>query len=179
MPLTAIEKILMNHSVDPITTMSPGDIVTARLDYAGVHEGVDARKFALFTELGEMTGVFDPEKFGIFYGHHFCTAHSDELAENYKKTRDAAEKLGIKVYDFGTGIAHVIVMEQGLAYPGALRCLRGFPCDRLRGGRSHVNGVRDRDAPCPFDGDIVVQGSHDPQVHRRGEDQKRVSTRGM
>jgi 3-isopropylmalate/(R)-2-methylmalate dehydratase large subunit len=120
MPLTAIEKILMNHSVDPITTLSPGDIITARLDYAGVHEGVDARKFALFTELGEMTGVFDPEKFGIFYSHHFCTAHSDELAENYKKTRDAAEKLGIKVYDFGTGIAHVLVMEQGLAYPGAL-----------------------------------------------------------
>ena len=120
MPFTAVEKILMNHSVDPIRTLSPGDIVTARVDYAGVHEGVDARKFALFTELGEMTGVFDPEKVGIFYSHHFCSAHSDELAENYKKTRESAAKVGVKLYDFGSGIAHIIIMEQGFAYPGAL-----------------------------------------------------------
>jgi homoaconitase/3-isopropylmalate dehydratase large subunit len=119
-PFTAIEKILMKHSVHPIDQLSPGDIITARIDYAGMHEGVDARKFEQFTSLGEMTGVFDPEKVGMFLSHHFCTAHSDELAENQKLTREWANKLGLRVFDFGSGIAHIIIMEEGLAYPGAL-----------------------------------------------------------
>lgn len=124
MEFTAIEKILMNHSVEKLESVSPGDFVTAHIDYAGVHEGVDARKFEQFNELGEMTGVFDPEKVGVFLSHHFCTAHSDELAENQKETREWARKLGLKVFDFGSGIAHIVIMEQGFAYPGAL-CLFG------------------------------------------------------
>ena len=56
--------------------------------------------------------------------HHFCTAHSDELAENQKKTREWAEKLGLRIFDFGSGIAHIVIIEEGLAYPGAL-CLFG------------------------------------------------------
>ncbi len=124
MPYTAVEKILMSHSVKPIEHISPGDIVTARIDYAGMHEGFDAKKYEQFTSLGEMIGVFDPKKVGMFLSHHFCTAHSDELAENQKKTREWAEKLGIRVFDFGSGIAHIIIMEEGLAYPGAL-CVFG------------------------------------------------------
>ena len=124
MEFTAVEKILMNHSVEPLESIEPGDFVTAYIDYAGIHEGVDARKFEQFLELGEMKGVFDPEKIGIFLSHHFCTAHSDELAENQKETRKWARKLGLKVFDFGSGIAHIIIIEQGYAYPGAL-CLFG------------------------------------------------------
>ncbi|MEE9612538.1 MAG: aconitase family protein, partial [Desulfatiglandales bacterium] len=39
-------------------------------------------------------------------------------------TREWARKLGLKVFDFGSGIAHILIMEQGFAYPGAL-CLFG------------------------------------------------------
>lgn len=120
MGYTAVEKILMNHSVDPVGKVSPGDILTCRIDYAGMHEGFDARTYQNFTPLGEMTGVFDPKKIGMFMGHHFCTGHSDELAEDQKKTREWAEKLGIRVFNLGSGIAHIIIMEEGLAYPGAL-----------------------------------------------------------
>lgn len=124
MEFTAIEKILINHSVEPLDSISPGDFVTAHIDYAGIHEGVDARKFEQFNQLGEMTGVFDPEKIGVFLSHHFCTAHSDELAENQKETRKWACNLGLRVFDFGSGIAHILIIEQGYAYPGAL-CLFG------------------------------------------------------
>ncbi len=120
MEFTASEKILMKHSVDPIDKVSPGDIITAHVDYAGIHEGGDARGFEKFEALGEMTGVFDPEKVGVFLSHHFCSAHSDELAANQKHTREWAAKLGVKVYDLGSGIAHLIIMEKGIAYPGAL-----------------------------------------------------------
>lgn len=124
MRLTAVEKILMNHSVKPLQSLTPGDFMTCRVDYAGLHEGVDARKFEQFEILGEMRGVFDAEKIGIFLSHHFCTAHSDELAQNQKETREWAKSLGLKVFDFGTGIAHIILMEEGYAFPGAL-CLFG------------------------------------------------------
>ncbi len=124
MGYTAVEKILMKHSVTPVSHVSPGDFVTCRIDYAGMHEGFDARKYEQFAALGEITGVFDPAKIGMFVGHHFCTGHSDELADDQKKTRDFAEKLGIRIFNFGSGIAHVIIMEEGYAYPGAL-CLFG------------------------------------------------------
>ncbi|MBW1736657.1 MAG: 3-isopropylmalate dehydratase large subunit [Deltaproteobacteria bacterium] len=124
MGFTATEKILLKHSVDPLESIAPGDFVTAHVDYAGIHEGVDARKFEQFNEFGEMTGVFDPQKIGIYLSHHFCTGHSDELAENQRETRKWAEKLGLPVHDFGSGIAHVIIIEKGFAYPGAL-CLFG------------------------------------------------------
>ncbi len=124
MPYTAVEKIFMSHSMTPVQHITPGEIVTARIDYAGMHEGFDARKYEQFKSLGEMIGVFDPEKIGIYLGHHFCTGHSDELAEDQKKTREWAEKLGVRVFNFGSGIAHIIIMEQGLAYPGAL-CVFG------------------------------------------------------
>jgi len=120
MELTAVEKILMNHSITSLKHVSPGDFLTARIDYAGIHEGVDARKFEQFNELGEIKGVFDPQKVGIYLSHHFCTAHSDELAENQRDTREWAKKLSLPVYDFGSGIAHILIMERGLAYPGAL-----------------------------------------------------------
>ena len=121
---TAVEKILMKHSVTPVDHVVPGDFVTCRIDYAGMHEGFDARKYDQFTPLGEITGVFDPAKIGMFVGHHFCTGHSDELAEDQQKTREFAEKLGIRVFNFGSGIAHVIIMEEGYAHPGAL-CVFG------------------------------------------------------
>ena len=42
---TATERILMKRSVEPIDKMSPGDITTAHIDYAGIHEVVDALVF--------------------------------------------------------------------------------------------------------------------------------------
>jgi homoaconitase/3-isopropylmalate dehydratase large subunit len=54
--------------------------------------------------------------------HHFCTGHSDELAANQKVAREWAKKFGIRVFDFGSGICHILIMEEGYAYPGAL-CL--------------------------------------------------------
>jgi homoaconitase/3-isopropylmalate dehydratase large subunit len=124
MHYTAVEKILMNHSVTPVDTVAPGDILTCRIDYAGIHEGVDARRAETYHAAGELLGVWDPSKVGVFLSHHFCTGHSDELAENQHQTREWAKKLGVKVWEFGSGIAHIIVMEQGFAYPGAL-CVFG------------------------------------------------------
>jgi homoaconitase/3-isopropylmalate dehydratase large subunit len=120
MGFTAIEKILMNHSVTPLETVSPGDIVTASIDYFGSHEGWDAGNYDKFTGLGEVIGVFDPKKVGIFIGHHLCTGQNDIVAANQQLQREWAAKYGIQVFDLGTGICHIQIMEQGYAAPGRL-----------------------------------------------------------
>jgi homoaconitase/3-isopropylmalate dehydratase large subunit len=120
MGLTAIEKILMNHAVEPVDKVVPGEIVIASIDYAGMHEAWDATYYKMFDELGEAIGVFDPQKVGIYLGHHFCSTHSDDLAANYKCTREWAAKLGVKISDIGSGICHIQMMEKGISHPGAL-----------------------------------------------------------
>jgi homoaconitate hydratase family protein len=122
MQLTAVEKILMKHSVDRLEKISPGDFVTAHIDYVGFHEGNEALTYQMFEAAGELKGVWDREKVGMFLSHHFCTGHSDDLAANQKWSREWAKKYGIRVFDFGSGICHILIMEEGYAYPGAL-CL--------------------------------------------------------
>jgi len=118
MPFTAIEKILMNHSVTPIDKVSPGDFVITRIDFTGRHES-DGKK-PIEPPGIQILEVFDPKKIGIFLSHHFCIPQSDAAAQNFQNTREWAAKLGIRVFDVGTGILHIQVMEQGIAYPGAL-----------------------------------------------------------
>ena len=122
MQLTAVEKILMKHSVDRLEKISPGDFVTAHIDYVGFHEGNEALTYQMFEAAGELKGVWDREKVGMFLSHHFCTGHSDDLAANQKLSREWAKKYGIRVFNFGSGVCHILIMEEGYAYPGAL-CL--------------------------------------------------------
>ena len=119
MGYTAVEKILMKHSVDRLKKVSPGDIVTATVDYVGITKAMTGWSSGC-SKRRRAGGGMGSQKGGIFLSHHFCTGHSDDLAENQKETREWAEKLGIRVFDFGSGISHIIIMEEGLAYPGAL-----------------------------------------------------------
>lgn len=130
MGFTAIEKILMNHSVEPIDEVVPGDIVTARVEYAGNHEGWAAESFHILEQVGGRK-IPHPENYAFYMGHHMCTAHSNEMAANYQKTRALANEKGIKVYDVGSGICHIQIMEQGIAHPGSLTVF----------GDSHTLGV--------------------------------------
>ena len=120
MGFTATEKILMNHSITPLDKVSPGEIVVANVDFVGHHEGWDAGNYDKFAGVGEATGVFDPEKVGVFLGHHLCTGQDDKVAANQQLTREWAKKYGTKLFDLGSGIAHIQIMEQGIAYPGRL-----------------------------------------------------------
>jgi 3-isopropylmalate/(R)-2-methylmalate dehydratase large subunit len=120
MGYTAVEKIFMSHSVKPLKTISPGDIVICNAEYGGSHEGWIADVYRRFEDFGDIKGVFDPEKFAFYMGHHMGTTTSDLMAANYQKTREYAAKIGVKVYDLGTGICHILIVEQGIAHPGTL-----------------------------------------------------------
>src|SRR4030065_1705600 len=102
MGFTAVEKILMNHSVKPLKTVSPGDIVVCNVEYGGTHEGWAADVYKRGEEFGDIKGVFDPDKFAFYMGHTAGTTTSDEMAYNYQKTREYAAKLGVRVHDLGS-----------------------------------------------------------------------------
>src|SRR3989304_6556991 len=128
MGFTAVEKILMNHAAEPVDKVAPGDIITANVEYAGGHEGWAATSYHMIDQLKSLP---HPEKYGLYMSHHMCTAHSNEMAAAYKKPREVAAEMGVRVYDLGTGICHVLIMEQGIAHPGTLTVF----------GDSHTLGV--------------------------------------
>jgi homoaconitase/3-isopropylmalate dehydratase large subunit len=117
MGFTAVEKILMNHAVTPTKKVSPGDIIVANVEYSGNHEGWAATSF---NTLSQFKALPHPEMYALYMGHHMCTANNNDMAANYKKSRETAAKMGVKVYDQGSGICHIQIVEQGIAHPGSL-----------------------------------------------------------
>jgi 3-isopropylmalate/(R)-2-methylmalate dehydratase large subunit len=130
MGYTAIEKILINHSVEPRDKVAPGDIVTANVEYAGIHEGWVGNTYSMFPKLNK-NQVHLPEKFGVYLGHHMASTTTDEMAQNFKLTREWATEMGAQIFEMGSGICHVQIMEQGIAHPGTLTVF----------GDSHTLGV--------------------------------------
>ena len=89
MAFTAIEKVLMNHAVEPTNKVSPGDIITAYVEWGGLHEGWIGNTYKMFERL-EGKKLYHPERFGVYLGHHMASATTDEMAENFKGTREWA-----------------------------------------------------------------------------------------
>ena len=70
----------------------------------------------------EFLGALHPQLAGLRDRLYQRACSADTAAGHL--CEEWAKKLGLKVFDFGTGIAHVIIMEEGYAFPGAL-CLFG------------------------------------------------------
>lgn len=113
MGMTIAEKILSDHA--GLKEVSPGDIVTVKVDYA-------IQPDLAFTEkLGELQKVWDPNHI-IIVMDHVAPAANVALAEAQKSGRDFARKFGIKhLYDVGRqGVGHDIAAEHGFLRPGGL-----------------------------------------------------------
>src|SRR4030042_977377 len=111
--MTIAEKILASHA--GLKKVSPGDIVTVKVDYAFQPD-------LAFTEnLGELQKVWDSNRI-IIVLDHVAPAANVALAEAHKSVRDLARKFGIKhVYDIGRqGVAHDVVAERGFLRRGGL-----------------------------------------------------------
>lgn len=96
--------------------VEPGEIVTARVDLAMMHDSGGPRRVAPILErLG--APIWDPARVALVIDH-YLPADLPEAAEIVARTRrfGAAEKLG-NVFD-GEGICHVVVPERGLLRPG-------------------------------------------------------------
>ena len=114
--MNIIEKILAKASGRK--TVSPGDIVEAKIDVAMVHDLTGPLAVESFNKIG-VKKVWDPKKIVVILDHQ-VPADSVKSAELQKTMREFVEEQKIpNFYDIGRGgICHQIMPEQGYVWPG-------------------------------------------------------------
>lgn len=97
--------------------VEPGDLVTARVDLAMIHDSGGPRRVApILKELG--AGLFDPAKV-VLIADHYVPGESKEAASILRFTRDWAKEQQVNFHD-SEGICHVVLPERGHLEPGML-----------------------------------------------------------
>lgn len=94
----------------------PGEIVTARVDLAMIHDSGGPRRVKpMLEELG--TGVWDPERV-VVVSDHYVPAVDAQSAAILKLTRDWVKAQSIRHFYDQMGICHVVLPERGHLRPG-------------------------------------------------------------
>ncbi|KPP81453.1 MAG: 3-isopropylmalate/(R)-2-methylmalate dehydratase large subunit [Oceanicaulis sp. HLUCCA04] len=126
-PATLAQKILARAAGQSHVT--PGDIVTVRVDLAMAHDSSGPRRWqARLEALG--TGLWDPSRV-VIVSDHYVPAVDAESAAILKTTRDFARDYGVKHFYDMRGICHVILPEHGHLRPGLF----------IAGGDSHTTNA--------------------------------------
>jgi 3-isopropylmalate/(R)-2-methylmalate dehydratase large subunit len=116
MGMTIAEKILAAKSGLP--TVAPGQIVDAYPDLVMSHTAT-WRSVSVMEKVGA-TKLYDAERIAVVLDH-IAPAKSEKNAADHAKSRAFVKKYGVqKFYDVDAGIAHLVLMENGLVAPGDL-----------------------------------------------------------
>ena len=111
------EKILAKASGK--STVQPGDIVDANVDFIMVHDLTGPLAIEAFKKIG-VNKVWDNKKVVTVLDHQI-PAESVKMAELHKMLRKFAKEQSIRLYDVGEGgICHQVMPEKGYVAPGAL-----------------------------------------------------------
>ena len=114
MPSTLAEKIIARAAGRD--TVTPGEIVTCRVDLAMMHDSGGPRRVApLLERLG--APVWDPDKV-VVVSDHYVPAVDAESAAILDLTRKWAKANGIRRFHDMQGICHVVLQEHGHLRPG-------------------------------------------------------------
>lgn len=112
---TVIEKIFSAHSQDEV---GPGREIWLGIDIRTARDFAGANVVRRFREAFPGGNVDDPEKTFFTFD---CNAPANTIAyaQNQQICRLFAQEQGIRVYDVNFGIGSHVLMEEGLAVPGA------------------------------------------------------------
>lgn len=114
MGTTLAQKIIANASGRQ--SITPGDVVTARVDLSMIHDSGGPRRVKPILEhLG--VGVWDPDKV-VVVTDHFVPIVDDDTRAIQTLTRDWVVAQGIRAFYDQMGICHVVVPENGHLKPG-------------------------------------------------------------
>lgn len=118
MGMTVIEKILAKHA--GLESVRPGQIVEAKVDTVMLHDVGTPGIQRPLAQLG-IDRICDTVEC-VIIPDHFVPAPTVQAAENLKKTREFAKKMGVKhFYEQGRGgICHQVMMEKGHVLPGKI-----------------------------------------------------------
>ncbi|MCW5773701.1 MAG: 3-isopropylmalate dehydratase large subunit [Rhodospirillaceae bacterium] len=97
-------------------SVRPGEIVTAKVDLAMIHDSGGPRRVQpMLEELG--TGIWDPSRV-VLVSDHYTPAVDAESAAILDLTRKFARRRGIDSFYDMQGICHVVLPERGHLQPG-------------------------------------------------------------
>lgn len=98
------------------TSVTPGEIVTCRVDLAMMHDSGGPRRVKPMLErLGAK--VWDPSKV-VVVTDHYVPAADEESRGIVRTARDWARETGIRAFHDEEGICHVLLPERGHLRPG-------------------------------------------------------------
>jgi len=98
------------------STVTPGEIVTCKVDLAMMHDSGGPRRVKPMLErLGAK--IWNPEKV-VVVTDHYLPADDDESRRIIATARDWVKEVGIKRFHDAQGICHVVVPERGHLKPG-------------------------------------------------------------
>jgi 3-isopropylmalate/(R)-2-methylmalate dehydratase large subunit len=96
--------------------VTPGDIVTCKVDLAMVHDSSGPRRLKPRLErLGAK--VWDPSKV-VVITDHYLPAYDDESRKIIQIARDWVKEAGVEAFYDAQGICHVVLPERGHLRPG-------------------------------------------------------------
>jgi 3-isopropylmalate/(R)-2-methylmalate dehydratase large subunit len=113
---TLAEKIIARAAGLP--AVSPGQLVTVRVDLAMAHDSSGPRRWRpRLEELG--VGLWDPDKV-VIVSDHYVPAVDAASAQILQGARKFAADYGVRNFYDMQGICHVILPEHGHLRPGML-----------------------------------------------------------
>lgn len=115
--MSLVETIISRHAEDA-GSVQPADIVVCRVDRIYLQDGNTPTIRRLFQEHG-FDGVFAPDRVGVFFDHSVLSPEAG-MSERIREAERFATGLGLEVFPPGTGISHVVALEQGWFEPGSL-----------------------------------------------------------
>src|SRR5687767_10935477 len=114
MPATLAEKLVARAAGK--SSVTPGEIVTCKVDLAMMHDSGGPRRLKPMLErLGAK--VWDPSKV-VVITDHYIPAYDDESRKIIRIARDWVREAGIGNFYDEQGICHVVLPERGHLRPG-------------------------------------------------------------
>lgn len=118
----ALHKILANSARPQRASVTPGEFLEIEPDVFAVILAINATEVARLTaDLAELGVKTLPLRDCIYaVADHAAPAPTAALAAAQKKWREFFRANGIRVFDGGAGISHLILVEQGIVLPGSV-----------------------------------------------------------
>jgi len=118
----ALHKILANCARPQRRTVEPGEFLEVEPDVFGVIVGVNGSEAKRLTADLEELGIKDlPLKDRIYaVADHASPAPTVAIAASQKLWREFFKTHGIRAFDGGAGVSHLVLCEEGLVRPGMM-----------------------------------------------------------
>lgn len=112
----ALEKIIAKASGK--AHVSPGEIVTANIDFAEINDLYLQTVYSFYEMGGEK--VWDKSR-AAFVFDHYAPCPTIESARNHAEMREFSKKMDLTYhFDISCGVCHQVMPERGVIYPGMI-----------------------------------------------------------